>query len=123
MGKDLTGCGGHEYLHGDWNKKGSDSKQLVHITTDADPGSRHCTLGGHGNKYIFGWPHARPDIGDGARVFPICHSVDKATWRSDMPCGHGKSKYEECHVTINGGSGCSAEDVLTKLHSVKWVRD
>mmetsp|Transcript_119760 Transcript_119760/g.298763 ORF Transcript_119760/g.298763 Transcript_119760/m.298763 type:complete len:236 (+) Transcript_119760:76-783(+) len=106
--KDLKGCGGHEYLHGDWK-----SEQLVHITTDADPHShRHCTLGGHGKKYIFGLPHPYHNH-HGARVFPICHSVDTA--------GHCKSQYERCHVEINGGSGCSAKAVINKLNSVKWV--
>eukprot|EP00931_Biecheleriopsis_adriatica_P084532 TRINITY_DN5841_c0_g1_i1.p1 TRINITY_DN5841_c0_g1~~TRINITY_DN5841_c0_g1_i1.p1 ORF type:complete len:203 (+),score=31.71 TRINITY_DN5841_c0_g1_i1:53-661(+) len=119
--KDLRGCGGHEYLHGDWKSKHL-MKQQVHITTGHDT-PHHCTLGGHGNKYTFGWPHARPDKGAGARVFPICHSVDKATWRSDKPCGDGKNKYEECHVLINGGSGCSAEQVIKKLNSAKWERD
>lgn len=108
--KDLTGCGGHQYLHGDWT-----SEQLVHITTNSQSEERHCTLGGNGNSYMFGWPHERDDIVFGDRVFPICHRVDKAN--------RCESQYQKCHVLINGGSDCTAEEVVTKLNRVKWVRD
>merc|ERR1712039_657676 len=104
--------GGSEYLHGDWK-----TKKLVHITTDVDStSSRYCKLeidGWHPRKYIFGLPWEHGDAG--ARVFPICHSVDKA--------GNCESRYQKCHVEILAGSGCSAEDVRTKLNSVTWIVD
>lgn len=104
---ELTGCGGHEYLHGDWKPP----EHLVHITISGKS-DRFCDLKGDHNFYKFGMPHFHLDTDD--RVFPICHSVD-----ANNKC---VSQYEKCHVLINAGSGCSAEDVIKKLNRATWVR-
>jgi len=104
--KELTGCGGHKYLHGDWK-----SEHLVHITISRKS-KRFCDLKGDHNSYVFGMPHYHLDTDD--RVFPICHSVD-----AENKCVR---QYEKCHVLINAGSGCSAPDVIKKLNGAKWVR-
>jgi len=106
--KELTGCGGHKYLHGDWNK--GNSKNILHITISGKA-DRLCDLKGDHHSYKFGMPHPHDHTDD--RVFPICHSVD-----AQQRC---VSQYKKCHVLVRAGSGCTAPEVMKKLNGAKWV--